>query len=169
MESDSVNVGILIADVYSEYNLSFAPAEEKIKLLGPFAFARSADDHHKKAISDALKTEMVLVAEVNSMIIGVLRGKAGRIQSLFVHGDYHLQGIGRNLLEQFELVRIMQGDKLIKVASTLSAVPFYTKLGFKKTTGIRPAWSFGGTGLLYQPMKKLLPIFNPGFQSSRTL
>ena len=40
--------------------------------------------------------------------------------------------------------------------STLYAVPFYTKLGYKKTTGVRAAWSFEGTGLLYQPMKKVL-------------
>jgi hypothetical protein len=42
------------------------------------------------------------------------------------------------------------------VASTLYAVPFYQMMGYKKTTGVRPCWSFGGRGLVYQPMKKLL-------------
>ena len=42
------------------------------------------------------------------------------------------------------------------MAATLYAVPFYLSMGYKKTTGIRPGWSFEGTGLVYQPMKKLL-------------
>jgi len=155
-EADSVKVGKLIADVYSAYNLSFAPAEEKIKLLGPFALARSSDAQHKKAIEDAIRTETILVAEEDNNIVGVLRGKAGRLQSLFVHGDYHRHGIGRNLVGKFETACINSGGNSIKVASTLYAVPFYIKIGYKKTTGIRPAWSFGGTGLLYQPMKKIL-------------
>ena len=30
-------------------------------------------------------------------------------------------------------------------------------MGYKKTTGVRACWSFEGTGLQYQPMKKVLP------------
>jgi hypothetical protein len=29
-------------------------------------------------------------------------------------------------------------------------------MGYKKTTGVRPGWSFEGLGLVYQPMKKIM-------------
>jgi hypothetical protein len=47
--------------------------------------------------------------------------------------------------------------QVVRVAATLYAVEFYTGLGYKKSTGVRPAWSFGGQGLKIQPMKKILP------------
>jgi hypothetical protein len=38
----------------------------------------------------------------------------------------------------------------------LFAVPFYSKLGYQKSTGVRISWSFDGYGLPVQPMKKKL-------------
>ena len=99
---------------------------------------------------------MVFVAEDDGEIVGVLRGKPDKLQSLFVRKDHHRQGIGRKLVETFEQASIQQGTAAIRVAATLYAVPFYQKLGYKKTTGVRPGWSFEGSGLVYQPMKKVL-------------
>ena len=45
---------------------------------------------------------------------------------------------------------------MIRLASTLYAVPFYTRMGYKKSTGVRNGWSFEGSGFQYQPMKKVL-------------
>jgi hypothetical protein len=45
---------------------------------------------------------------------------------------------------------------VIKVAATLFAVPFYLEMGYKRTTGVRAYRSFGSSGLVYQPMKKVL-------------
>ena len=44
----------------------------------------------------------------------------------------------------------------MRVAATLYAVPFYLKMGFKRTTGVRSGRSFEGRGLMVQPMKKAL-------------
>jgi GNAT superfamily N-acetyltransferase len=153
-ESDAENVGRLIADTYGDFNLDFASPDEKQKLLGPFQHARSTDEAHRAAIAEALRAAMVFVAEDDGEIVGVLRGKTERIQSLFVRGDYHRRGIGRRLVERCEQECIHQGARTIKVASTLLAVPFYLALGYKRTTGVRNGWSFGGAGLRYQPMKK---------------
>ena len=90
-------------------------------------------------------------------LIGVLRGRKDRLQSLFVRGDRHLQGIGSRLVLCFEQECVQQGATVIRVASTLLAVPFYQKMGYYKTTGVRSGWSFGGSGLQWQPMKKVLP------------
>lgn len=49
-----------------------------------------------------------------------------------------------------------QGAKVIELAATLHAVPFYLSVGYRKSTNVRSASSFGEPGLLYQPMKKLL-------------
>jgi GNAT superfamily N-acetyltransferase len=160
--SDAEKVGQLIADTYSEYNLSFASLAEKNKLLGPFQHARSPETDHRTAIARAIAAPLVLVAVDNGEPVGVLRG--GRrdrqhravLQSLFVKGDHHRQGIGRRLVEHFERECAHQGATVIRVASTLYAVPFYLRLGYKRSTGVRSGTSFEGRGLKIQPMRKTL-------------
>ena len=99
---------------------------------------------------------MLYVAEDGKEVVGVLRGRANVLASLFVCGDRHRQGIGRKLVERFERDSREQGIEWIRVAATVFAVPFYQSIGYKKTTGIRPCRSFDGTDLTYQPMKKKL-------------
>ena len=153
---DSVNVGQLIADTYSKFNLSFVPVEERLLFLGPFQHSRSHQESHKEAIARAIRAEMVFVAEEEGEIIGVLRGRSDKLQSLFVREDCHRQGVGRLLVERFEQQCKQQGSAEIKVQATLYAVPFYLAMGYKRTTGIRSMRSFEGVGLKYQPMKKVL-------------
>lgn len=159
---DAASVGRLIAETYRTFNLGFAPAAEQPALLGPFQFAESTEPIHQAAIVEAIAAPIVLVAEAAGMIVGVLRG--GRVdrkqrtvlQSLFVHGRYHRQGIGRQLVTRFEQECQSQGVTVIKLSSSLYAVPFYQALGYKRTTGVRMMHSFSGSGLSYQPMKKRL-------------
>ena len=99
---------------------------------------------------------MVFVAEDAGKIVGVLRGRSDKLQSLFVRQDYHRQGVGRRLVERFEHECEQQGSAEIKVQATLYAVPFYLAMGYKRTTGIRQMRSFEGRGLQYQPIKKVL-------------
>jgi GNAT superfamily N-acetyltransferase len=156
-EADSHAVGRLIADTYSEYNLSFLPVKERGPYLGPFQYARSQDKARQEEIARTLQASLVLIAEdENGEIVGVVRGRKDRLQSLFVRGDHHRQGIGRVLVERFERECIMLGGEVIRLASTLCAIPFYQRLGYKKSTGVRRGWSFQGEGLKWQPMKKSL-------------
>jgi GNAT superfamily N-acetyltransferase len=155
-ESDALQVGVLIADTYSQYNLAFASPEQKQDFLGPFQYARSPEKSHQDAIADVIKAVMVFVAEIDGVIVGVLRGRKDKLQSLFVRGDLHRQGIGRQLVNRFEQECANQGSRKIILMSTLYAVPFYQAMGYKKSTGIRSMHSFEGKGLPYQPMKKTL-------------
>ena len=155
-EDDAQAVGQLIADTYGEFNLSFASPEERALLLGPFHHARSPEKAHQEAIARVVRSEMVFVAEEEGEIVGVLRGRKERLASLFVRGDHHRQGIGRRLVERFEQECLRLGVTVIRVASTLYAVPFYLAMGYKRSTGVRSGWSFEGQGLQYQPMKKTL-------------
>ena len=163
-EADTSSVGRLIAETYRTFNLDFATAAEQAELLGPFQFAESPEPTHQMAIAEAIAAPIVLVAEDTGTVAGVLRG--GRVdhkqrtvlQSLFVHGRYHRQGIGRQLVARFEQECRNQGVTVIKLASSLYAVPFYLALGYKRTTGLRTLHSFSGRGGAYQPMKKVLEI-----------
>jgi GNAT superfamily N-acetyltransferase len=156
IESDAIHVGVLIADTYSEYNLSFASPDQKKAFLGPFQYARSPEKSHQDAIANVIKASMVFVAEMDGVIVGVLRGRKDKLQSLFVRGDVHRQGIGRQLVNRFEQECAKQGSRKVILMSTLYAVPFYQAMGYKKSTGIRRMRSFDGEGLQYQPMRKTL-------------
>jgi GNAT superfamily N-acetyltransferase len=158
-ESDAQQVGILIADTFEDYNLSYASPEDRQLLLGPFRHAHSPDPKHQAAIADIIRAAIMLVAEDSERedgetIVGILRGRPARLQSLFVAGAYHRQGIGRQLVECFEQECLRQGSTDIRVSSSLYAIRFYTRLGYKKTTSVRSGPCFDGTGFEYQPMRK---------------
>jgi GNAT superfamily N-acetyltransferase len=153
---DAREVGQLIADTFSDFNLSFASAEERGLFLGPFQYARSSELAHQEAIIQAIRASMVYVAEDDGEIVGVLRGRKDKLQSLFVKGNYHRQGTGRRLVECFEQECLRQASTVIRVQATLYAVPFYIRMGYKRTTGIRSCRIFEGAGFKYQPMTKSL-------------
>lgn len=155
-EEDAGKVGVLIADTYSAFNLSFAPVEARAPFLGPFQHARSPDTAHQEAIARVIRSAIVLIAEEEGAIVGVLRGRKERLGSLFVRGDCHRRGIGRRLVEHFEEESSRQGVSVIRVAATLYGVPFYLAMGYKRSTGVRSGWSFDGHGIPIQPMRKLL-------------
>ncbi len=155
-EGDAEGIGILIADTFAKYNLSYASPEEQQLLLGPFRNARSADPAHREAIVNIIQASILLVAEDEGEIVGVLRGRTERLQSLFVSGSHHRRGIGRRLVELFEQECRREGAARIGLAASLFAVPFYTRLGYKKTTGVRHGPCFDGKDLPFQPMRKVL-------------
>jgi GNAT superfamily N-acetyltransferase len=155
-ESDAESVGRLIADTFGEFNLSYASPDERDRLLGPFRYARSPEESHRQAIARTIRADLVFVAEDDGEILGVLRGRQDKLQSLFVRGDRHRQGIGRRLVERFEEEVRRQGSTVIRLQATLYAVPFYIEMGYKRSTGVRSARIFEGTGFRYQPMRKVL-------------
>ena len=163
-KSDAQQVGVLIADTYKKFNLSAMTTEQQEAMLGPFLYARSRESSHQQVIADAIQAPSVWVAEADETIVGVLRGgrvdELGRtvLQSLFVSGKHHRQGIGRALVEKFEGEYIRRGVTIFKLLATLHAVPFYLSMGYKKSTGVRGIHSFDGSGLPSQPMKKVIKI-----------
>ena len=155
-EDDAECVGRLIADTYSEFNLAYLSQEDMNLGLGPFQYAWSLDKAHQQEIARMIRSEWVFVAEDEGEIVGVLRGRKGRLASLFVRGDHHRQGIGRMLVERFELECQKYAPMAIRLAATVYGVPFYTAMGYKKSTGLRFSSSFDFRGLPTQPMRKML-------------
>ena len=134
---DTRDVGILIADTFFAFNLGRFSPEDQYRLLGPYAYARSEEPAFQAMIAEAIAAQVVFVAEDGSEIVGVLRGRPGRVHSLFVDGDRHGQGIGRRLMEEFEDWCRAQDVAHITLAATPYAVGFYQRLGYKKSTGVR--------------------------------
>jgi GNAT superfamily N-acetyltransferase len=168
-ESDLAEVGRLIADTFRRFNLSYALPAEQEKLLGPFRHAHSKDEGHQRGIAATIRAPLVLVAEdeEDDAVVGVLRGSPGRLHSLFVREACHRRGIGRQLMNAFERQVREAGRDKITLQSTLYAVPFYLRLGYKRSTGVRSGACFDGIGFTYQPMKKRLqptPRHPPGPQ-----
>ena len=153
-DSDAIQVGRLIADTFGDFNLDYAAPDERQRLLGPFRHAYSDDPVHEATIAQIIQAAIMLVAEDEGQIVGVLRGRTDRLQSLFVREDYHGQGIGRRLVAVFEQEVLGQGASAIRVASSLFATPFYQRLGYKKMTGVRSGPCFDGGWFPYQPMIK---------------
>ena len=154
-DRDAVEVGILIKNTYTEFNLAYLPREEQALFLGPFHFAGDQDQEHQTAIDQLIWSQFVYVAEDHGNIVGVLRGRIGRLGSLFVDKSHQREGIGQMLVERFEQEIESLGGGVIRVASSLYAVKFYEKLGYKKSTGVRKSWSFEGYGFPIQPMRKV--------------
>jgi len=156
--TDAAEVGRLIADTFRQFNLSYAPHSEQEKLLGPFRHAYSLDTEHQQRVAATIAAPLLLVAEEErtGRILGILRGSPGRLHSLFVHGDVHRRGIGRGLMAAFERSTQGAGVNRITLQATLYAVPFYQRLGYERSTGVRVGRCFDGAGFPYQPMKKTL-------------
>lgn len=155
-DADAWKVGILIADTYREFNLSFLSEDDLPAFLGPFRHAHSEQPAHREAIANILRSPMIYVAEAGGQIAGVLRGREERLASLFVGKHFHRQGIATRLVQHFEEESRKMGVRVIRVAATVYAVPFYARLGYKRSTGLRNSWSFEGHGLPVQPMRKRL-------------
>ena len=155
-EDDASKVGILIADTFRAFNLAYAPPSEQELLLGPFRYAHSTDSEHQQEIARVINAPLVLLAEEEDEIVGVLRGRPGRLHSLFVAAECQGRGNGRALVERFELFCVQQGANKITLASSLYAVPFYQRLGFRRSTGVRYGPCFDGVDLPTQPMLKHL-------------
>ncbi|MBN2006063.1 MAG: GNAT family N-acetyltransferase [Anaerolineae bacterium] len=131
-ENDAPSVGRLIAATFGEFNLDYASPQERVLSLGPFQHAASQEPAHQAAIAEAIEADMLFVAEDAGEIVGVLRGRPDKLQSLFVRKDRHRQGIGRALVGHFERECRRREAATIKVQATLFAVPFYRSVGYKK-------------------------------------
>jgi len=155
-DRDAVEVGILIKNTYREFNLDYLPRKEQALFLGPFKFAGDRDPEHQAAIDQLIQSQFVYVAVDQGKIVGVLRGRIGRLGSLFVAKSHQGLGIGQLLVGRFEREIRSHGGGVIRVASAMAAVPFYLKMGYKKSTGVRKSWSFDGYGFPIQPMRKVI-------------
>lgn len=97
-------------------------------------------------------TPVFLLAVEKKRVIGIVRGRKDHLSQLVVDVKHQRKNVGKALLEVFEQVAKKSGIRVIKINSALSAVGFYQKCGYVKTTGVRK----NAYGFPHQPMKKRL-------------
>jgi len=146
---DTREVAKIIKETFQKYNHADGSKEAIRKYVERF------EEDKLSALTDSLqKGRIVLIAEDNGRIMGVVRGDENRVSNLFVDGRYHGRGIGRRLIDEFEKKAREFGSDYINIKSSLYAVPFYQHMGYTRTTGIRKAKRLWG--IKYQPMIKRL-------------
>lgn len=161
-EQDSNQVGILLADCFSKYNLEQIERTEQPSYLGPFYNAHSSDPAHQQQIAILIQAPLIFVGQdEDGQICAILRATQDRILTLCVHDFYFFQNIGRQLLEEYEQRMLKKGVRSIKVAAPLYSVSFYLRMGYKRSTGIRISPFFPNGSLPGQPMKKQIKPAQP--------
>jgi len=147
-QSDIIPACKLITATYKKYNRREGSKAAINKYLNQFDPKIISQEKLEERFARAT---IAYVATDNKKIIGLIRGRKDRLVTLFVDGSYHKKRIGKKLAKLFEIEAKKIRGKIIKVRASIYAVPFYQKIGYKKTTGPR---SFHG--LKIQPMKKNL-------------
>lgn len=138
----------LIAETFSIFNKT----EGKKIAVQRYIDYWNLQKNEKQVVQNSFeKTPLFFVALHNNKVVGVIRGNKTRIINLFVEKNYHGLNIGKKLLEKFENSCQRHGSVFIKVRSSLYAVAFYQRAGYKKTTGVRDF-----VGLKVQPLKKII-------------
>jgi len=92
--------------------------------------ARVAANFTPEAVLELLKRRLVLVAIQDQVIVATAALDANVVRSVFVNPALQGQGIGRLLMIEIELRAREAGVTVLSVPSSLTAEPFYTKLGF---------------------------------------
>ncbi len=145
-KKDVATAGELVALTYCRFNYREGKKADIEKYTNHF---RPAKNDLLVLEKYFLKAPICYVLEDSQKIIGVIRGNKNRLTNLFVDGDYHGQGLGKKLIQKFESQAKILGSKQIKIRASLYALPFYLKMGYRKTTGLRIF-----KGLQHQPIIK---------------
>lgn len=131
--ADAKDVARVISSTFERFNKragTKSALEEYLSMYSP-----DQDVKHLREMFE--KTPIFYVATDGKNIVGMIRGTKRRIVNLFVLGEYHGKGIGKDLLLTFEREAKRQKTEFIKARASLYAAEFYRSQGYKKTTGIR--------------------------------
>ncbi|MBC3234475.1 GNAT family acetyltransferase [Pseudomonas lurida] len=96
----------------------------------PDVIARVAANFTPDAVLALLQRRVVLVAVQERVIVATAALDANVVRSVFVNPALQGQGIGRLLMIEIELRAREAGVTVLSVPSSLTAEPFYAKLGF---------------------------------------
>ena len=92
--------------------------------------ARVEQSFSPAAVSDLLKHRLVFVAVNNDTIVGTASLDGQVVRTVFVDPRCQGRGIGRALMAEVERVAIERDIAVLAVPSSVTAEPFYAKLGF---------------------------------------
>lgn len=91
--------------------------------------------------AEAIDKYDFFVAEEDGRVVGFgeLGPEAGEIQGLYVSPDVKGRGVGRELMRTLEERARAHGLKSLSLTSSLNAVPFYERAGFRAVGELKEA------------------------------
>lgn len=92
--------------------------------------ARVEQSFSPVAVTDFLMRRLVLVAVDQDSIVGTASLDDRVVRTVFVDPRYQGRGIGRALMAEIERAAVEKGITVLAVPSSVTAEPFYAKLGF---------------------------------------
>ena len=120
---DASEVSSLIRETLIKTNSDFYP-EEVINFL--------YKEHSEEKIIEMSNTKDLFVVKQDSTVIGVGGLEDKYIETVFIHPKYQNQGIGKAIMEKIESRAKEKGIDKVILNSSINAVPFYKKMGYKK-------------------------------------
>jgi len=97
----------------------------------PEIIARVEQNFSPSAMLRFFKQRHVLVAAVSDRIVGTASLDGATVRSVFVHPQLQGIGVGRRLMAAIEDAARMSGTTMLTVPSSVTAEPFYSRLGFR--------------------------------------
>jgi GNAT superfamily N-acetyltransferase len=81
-------------------------------------------------VSDLLARRLVFVAVNDDVVLGTASLDGRVVRTVFIDPAWQGRGIGRALMAEVERAAIERGVAMLAVPSSVTAEPFYAKLGF---------------------------------------
>ncbi|NUS20776.1 MAG: GNAT family N-acetyltransferase [Mesorhizobium sp.] len=93
--------------------------------------ARVEQNFSPSAMLRFFKNRQVLVAAMDDRIVGTASLDGTTVRSVFVEPQLQGVGVGKRLMAAIEQAARANGVRLLTVPSSVTAEPFYSKLGFR--------------------------------------
>ncbi|MCG3181930.1 MAG: hypothetical protein BIFFINMI_04376 [Phycisphaerae bacterium] len=146
--SDFDEAATLVHEVYAKFVAPDGTAEGARWWLD---YLNPAGDNREKLRTRWAEETIGYVAVSGRRIVGIVMGTTEELKRLFVKESLHSRGIGRSLMHRFERECRRRGAKRYRVVASLFAVPFYLRMGCRRSTGVRSVH-----GLKIQPLTRVL-------------
>ena len=87
--------------------------------------------HHSDARWKSLLDNIAYLVEIDDVIVGFADSSTeGYLDRLFVHKDYQRQGIASQLVKKLESLLLLRGVKKITTEASITAKPFFERIGY---------------------------------------
>jgi GNAT superfamily N-acetyltransferase len=149
-DADLAAVQRLVRDVFTEFVMPDATSDGKIWWTD---FHSMGNENIARIQRRFAECPIRYIAVDGRRIVGTVMGTVAELKRIFVRPSHHRRGIGRRLMELFENDCRKFGARRYRIISGLFAVPFYERMGCRKSTGVRVIH-----GLKVQPMKRVLRV-----------
>ena len=93
--------------------------------------ARVEQSFSPAAVSDLLSKRVVFVASKEGIIVGTASLDGQVVRTVFIDPAWQGHGIGRALMVEIANAAVGRGVATLTVPSSVTAEPFYAKLGFR--------------------------------------